>query len=66
MDTDSEKKLIKEFTKEDWREYNHKRYEKDKKHRLEYQSEYYQKHKLELQKKGRNKYRIKCGLRLEK
>ena len=42
MDTDLEKKLgmrkksIKEFTSEDWRKYNHNRYEKDKERRLKY------------------------------
>lgn len=56
------KKKIKDFTAAELATYNHKRYEKDKGHRLEYQKEYYQKHKLELQKKANNRYRIKCGL----
>ena len=60
------KKPIKEFNAEDWREYRQKRYEKEKGKRLEYQKRYYQSHKSELQKKGRNYYRIKCGLRIEK
>lgn len=59
-------KLIKQFTTEEMQEYRHKRYEKDRKHRLDYQKEYYQKHKAELQKKGRNYYRKKCGLGEEK
>lgn len=59
-------KKIKEFTAAELAAYNHKRYERDRNKRLQYQKEYYRKHKLELQKKGRNYYRIKCGLRLEK
>lgn len=55
-------KPIKQFTPDDWKEYNHDRYEKDKKHRLEYQKEYYQKHKTKILKKANNRYRIKCGL----
>lgn len=66
MDIGLEKKLnkkhIKDFTAAELAAYNHKRYEKDRKHRLEYQNEYYQKHKLELQRKANNRYRIKCGL----
>lgn len=66
MDTGLEKKLnkkiIKDFTAAELAAYNHKRYEKDKERRLEYQKEYYQKHKLEIQKKANNRYRIKCGL----
>lgn len=58
--------MIKCFTPDDWKEYNHKRYEKDKKHRLEYQKEYYEKHKEEIKKKAGNRYKIKCGLRIEK
>ena len=60
------RKPIKEFTEDDWKEYRQNRYKKEKIKRLEYQKEYYQKHKFELQKKGRNYYRIKCGLRIEK
>lgn len=56
------KKLFKDFTAVELAAYNHKRYEKDKEHRLQYQKEYYQKHKSELQKKANNRYRIKCGL----
>lgn len=59
------KKPIKEFTSEDWKNYNHKRYEKEKESRLKYQSEYYQKHKSEIQKKANNRYRIKCGLKVK-
>ena len=59
MDTGLEKKLnkkiIKDFTAAELAVYNHKRYEKDKEHRLKYQKEYYQKHKLELQKKAERK-----------
>lgn len=72
MDTDLErnlnlnKKPIKEFNAEDWREYRKKRYEREKEKRLDYQKRYYQSHKSELQKKGRNYYRIKCVLRIEK
>ena len=72
MDTGLERKLnlnkkpIKDFNADDWREYRHKRYEREKEKRLEYQKRYYQNHKSELQKKGRNYYRIKCGLRIEK
>lgn len=59
-------KLIKQFTAEDWKQYNHKRYELDKDYRLQYQKQYYQQHKIELRKKARNRYRIKCGLKEEK
>lgn len=58
--------MIKCFTPDDWKEYNHERYEKDKKHRLEYQKEYYEKHKEEIKLYKKNKYKIKCGLRIEK
>ena len=56
------KKMIKCFTPEELTDYNHKRYEKDKKHRLEYQKEYYLKHKQEIKRKANNRYRVKCGL----
>lgn len=55
-------KLIKQFTAAELADYNHKRYEKDKKHRLKYQKKYYEKHKEEIKKKAENRYRIKCGL----
>lgn len=47
-------------------EYYHKRYDKDREHRLEYWKEYYQKHKEEIKKRNRNYYKNKCGLKLEK
>ena len=59
-------KMIKCFTPEERAEYYHERYEKDKKYRLEYQKEYYEKHKEEIKKKAGNRYKIKCGLRIEK
>lgn len=59
-------KMIKCFTPDDLKEYNHERYEKDRKHRLEYQKEYYEKHKEEIKLYKKNKYKIKCGLRIEK
>lgn len=59
-------KLFKTFTLNELKEYNHRRYEKDRKHRLEYQKEYYEKHKEEIKKKAGNRYKIKCGLRIEK
>ena len=55
MDTDSERRL--NLTN---------RYLQERGERLEYAKEYYQKHKDEIKKKARNRYRIKCGLRLEK
>ena len=55
-------KLIKQFTPEEKAAYNHQRYLRDKKDRLEYQKLYYQKHKLEIQNKANKRYRIKCGL----
>lgn len=58
-------KLIKQFTPEEMVEYNHRRYERDRKVRLKYQKEYYQKHKLEIKKRANNRYRIKCGLKEE-
>lgn len=58
-------KLMKCFTKEEWKEYRHKRYEKEKESRLDYQREYYQQHKQKIQKQARNRYRIKCGLKAE-
>lgn len=59
-------KLIKQFTTAERADYNHERYEKDKKYRLKYQKEYYEKHKEEIKKKAGNRYKIKCGLRIEK
>lgn len=59
-------KLFKTFTLNELKEYNHRRYEKDRKYRLEYQKEYYEKHKEEIKKKAGNRYKIKCGLRIEK
>jgi len=41
-------------------------YSEHRDERRKYLKEYYQKHKTELQKKGRNRYRIKCGLGVEK
>ena len=55
-------KLIKCFTPEDWKKYNHDRYEREKQTRLEYQREYYQKNKNRIKKKAGERYRIKCGL----
>ena len=54
------------LTPEELKEYNHKRYEKEKEKRLNYQKEYYKKHKEEIKKKTENRYKIKCGLRIEK
>ena len=59
-------KMIKCFTSDDWKEYNHEKYEKDKKHRLEYQKEYYEKHKEEIKKKAGNRYKIKCEKKKKK
>lgn len=56
-------KLIKQFTAAELAEYNHKRYEKKKEVRLQYQKEYYQKHKKEILIKAENRYRKKCGLK---
>jgi len=56
-------KLIKQFTAAELAAYNHKRYEREKKARLEYQKEYYQKHKKEILKKAEKRYRKKCGLK---
>ena len=53
-------KLIKQFTSEEKAEYNHNRYIKERKDRLEYQ-----KHKLEIQNKANKRYRIKCGLEIK-
>lgn len=60
------KKLFKTFTNEEVKEYYHWRYERDKEKMLKYQKEYYQKHKEEIKKKAENRYKIKCGLRIEK
>ena len=59
------KKAIKDFTSEDWKEYNHKRYERDKENRLQYQHEYYLKNKEKIKKRENNRYRIKCGLKVK-
>lgn len=59
-------KLFKTFTPEELKEYNHKRYEKEKEKRLDYQKKYYKKHKEEIKKKAQNRYKIKCGLRIGK
>ena len=70
MDTDLERrwnlndKLIKQFTAEELAAYNHKRYEKKKKVRLQYQKEYYKKNKAQIKEKANRRYRIKCGLRI--
>ena len=56
-------KLIKQFTAEEIAEYRHKRYEKKKEARLQYQKEYYQKHKKEILLKSEKRYRKKCGLK---
>ena len=58
-------KLIKCFTKEELKEYRHKRYEKERKQRLEYQKNYYEKNKEIIQKQARNRYRVKCGLKVK-
>lgn len=58
-------KKFRDMTPDELKKYNHDRYEKDRKHRLEYQKEYYQKHKKELQKKANNRYRVKCGLKVK-
>lgn len=62
LEAQERKKPIKEFTPEDWKEYRHKRYERDRKHRLEYQKEYYRKNEEKIKKRENNRYRIKCGL----
>lgn len=59
-------KLFKTFTDEEIKAYYHRRYEREKKKRLNYQKEYYQKHKEEIKKKAENRYKIKCGLRIGK
>lgn len=56
------KKPIKDFTVDDWKEYNHERYERNRNKRLQYQHEYYLMHKEKLRLKANNRYRIKCGL----
>jgi len=58
-------KLIKQFTPEENAEYNHRRYEKEKKSRLEYQKEYYQRNRERIKNKANERYKIKCGLRIE-
>lgn len=55
-------KPIKCFDSDDWKEYNHKRYEKEKEKRLKYQKEYYEKNKIKIKINTRKRYRIKCGL----
>lgn len=62
LEAREQKKPIKEFTPDDWKEYRHKRYEKDKKRRLDYQKEYYKKNEDKIKQKANNRYRIKCGL----
>lgn len=59
-------KLFKTFTDEEIKAYYHRRYEREKEKRLNYQKEYYQKHKEEIKKKAENRYKIKCGLRIGK
>ena len=59
-------KLFKCFTPEEKAEYNHRRYEKEKKSRLEYQKGYYQRNRERIKNKANERYRIKCGLRIEK
>lgn len=59
-------KLFKTFTDEEIKAYYHRRYEREKEKRLNYQKEYYEKHKEEIKKKAENRYKIKCGLRIEK
>ena len=59
-------KLFKTFTDEEIKAYYHRRYEREKVKRLNYQKEYYQKHKEEIKKKAENRYKIKCGLRIGK
>lgn len=56
------KKLIKCFDSDDWKKYNHERYEHDKAARLKYQKEYYKKHREEILAKADKRYRKKCGL----
>ena len=58
-------KMIKWFTPDDWKEYNHKRYERDREKRLKYQREYYQKNRDRERKRHEKYYRIKCGLRIK-
>ena len=58
-------KLIKQFTAAELAEYNHKRYEKKKEARLQYQKEYYEKNKAQIKEKANKRYRIKCGLRIK-
>lgn len=58
-------KLFKTFTSEELKEYNHRRYEKDRESRLKYQKEYYQKHKARIKENANKHYRIKCGLRIK-
>ena len=57
-------KPIKEFTSEDWKQYRHDRYQKDREHRLEYQKQYYRKNQEKIKTRENNRYRIKCGLRI--
>ena len=71
MDIDLERKLnlkdklFKTFTPEELKEYNHRRYERDRESRLKYQKEYYQKHKARIKENANKHYRIKCGLRIK-
>ena len=58
------RKAIKDFDANDWKEYNHKRYERDRKQRLQYQHKYYLEHKEAIKKRENNRYRIKCGLKV--
>lgn len=60
------KKLFKTFTADELKEYYHKHYEKHKEDRLQYQKEYYQKHKTQIKENANKRYRVKCGLRIEK
>lgn len=58
-------KLFKTFTPEEIKEYNHRRYEKDRESRLKYQKEYYQKNKSRIKENANKRYKIKCGLRIK-
>lgn len=60
------KKLFKTFTSEEVKEYYHRRYERDREKMLAYQKEYYQKHKTQIKENANKRYRIKCGLVVEK
>lgn len=62
MNKVSDSKLIKQFTKEEKSEYNHKNYKENRDKRLNYQKAYYKKHKKEILEKANKRYRERCGL----